>query len=330
MESFREGLNNHYVCVGKNERNYPSIVEVIFGPAYSIINYRTATLDYDVETIFDIKRASHWADNYLVTAGMDYTMNNKRYLNLRIYDINDIFNPTGIQNMKHVFCIDTAFGVHWDRDDVLIRSFDDGLFSTVSYLDESLYNHVVFGTRPVHLPNSVHIGVFKVANLVSNSVSSMIGSTVFEPLALVHNSLKEYINSPVRTFSFLERILDGSGNETSTYCEVELNTSWNVNVVRKFNTGNDIYCGMDVYDNQQKYVMSGFEDDDRTMMKYSMKVFHSSKSCHDAEEYKYIHYNPHRSVNWNKGFIVKSARSNFNEVEVMPYNVPQTIKCPEM
>lgn len=326
MVSFIEGVNKHIVCIGENFNNKASMVEVVFGPSYSLVSYRAGSLYQSDEKFFDIGTARHWTDNYIVTAGMDFFMGNK-YLNLRVYDINDIFAPSGIQDWKHIFCIDTSFGFPWNRDDVLIRSFDDGLFATVSYIDEGLYNGNAYGSRPVQFPNSVHLGVYKVTDLVSNSVSSMIRSAVFEPLPLVHNSLMRFIYGSNRTLTFLENIQDGSGNETSSFCEIGLNSSSYVSTVNKSSARGDIYTGMDSYNLYNNYILSGFEDSDRTMLKYSMETVNVVRTCHSPEKYEYIQYNPYRSVNMVNKFVQKSKRSSFKEIVVESAQVPLTIEC---
>ena len=203
----------------------------------------------------DVKMALSYQGDHLVTAGMDTSFNGGvKYLTLRVYDINDIFAPSGVQDFKYIFCIDTAFGVDWEKEDVLVRHLEDGFFATVSYLKPKLYNDVVWGSKQLNHLNSVHVGVFKLNTLLSLSVSGMISSTVFEPLSLTGNNLTEFVRGPYLTMAFQERIVDNGPFLSSNYCEIDFNTLFNVSSVRKFNTLGDVYTGMNNYNSPYNLV----------------------------------------------------------------------------
>ncbi len=136
-----------------------------------------------------------------------------------------------------------------------------------------------------------------------------------------------FIHGSNRTLTFLEKIQDGSGNETSSFCEIGLNSSSYVSTVNKSSTRGDIYTGMNIYNLQNNYILSGFEDSDRTMLKYSMETFNVVRTCHSPEKYKYIQYNPYRSVNMVNKFVNTGKRSSFKEIVVEPAHVPLTIEC---
>ena len=328
MVPFSDGLNSHYACIGINERKFPCIVEEVVGPAPSIWYYRTGTLPYNMETMYDIKMVYNMMGFFIVTAGMNYELNgNKRYLSLRVYDLSDIFAPSGIQETKYIFCIDTSFGVEWNKDDVLIRHVKDGFFATVSYLNPKLYNNIVCGSRFITSLNSVHIGVFKLNNLLSGSVSGMASSTVFEPLDLSDDNLTWFVNGPEQTFVFQEKTKIPLSTESSSFSEVTIDGSMNVSSVRRFTTPGDIYCGLDSYNSNNHYVMSGYEEAHRSILKYGVERFGTSKTCFKTVPYEYVHYNPYRSVNMTKAFETTTRRSEFIGIEVETAEVPLTVEC---
>ena len=58
-----------------------------------------------------------------------------------------------------------------------------------------------------------------------------------------------------------------------------------------------------------------------------MKRFMTYNICYEWTKPEYIHYNPYRSVNENKKFIVKERRPDCRMVIVEPVNVPLTKIC---
>lgn len=325
MDYFIEGENYHFVCVGTNEFNRYCIVEEVLGPPPSLGNYRAGTLQSDKEKLFDIKRVNTIPNDYIVTSGMDSSYG--RYLTLRAYDISDIFAPSGIQGFKHIYCIDTSFGVKWERDDVLIQNLNDGQFATVSYLHPCLYSKVVWGGVSNNYINSVHVGSFRLNSLLSLSVTGMVSSTVFEPIDSINNTLTEFVRGPFRTLAFQERVQKHPIGETSRYCEIDFNNTQDLVSARKFDTRDDVYSGMDSYNFHNNYVMSGLYDNNNSVLKYAMETFSTYVSCYDHNKYDYIRYNPYRAVIMQKGFSVVSKRSEYENVDVEWLIVPLTIEC---
>lgn len=324
MTSYENGTGLHYVCIGTTENNYPCVVDFSVAPM-TIWYYRSGTVLNATETMFDIKYVNTYQKKYLVTAGMD-TSYHKNYLNLRIYDIIDIFAPSGIQEMKHVFCIDTLFGVPWNRDDVLLKRLSTGYFATVSYLNEDLYNNVTGSTFPYH-SNSIHEGVFDLNTMLAGSLSGMITSSVFEPQDLTFNTLRDIVNGQSGTYAFLERFQYDSTHKSSNYYEFKLDASMNVSIVKEYNTLDNVYCGLDSYNSYNNYVMSGFEDANTSALKYDMETFLSGNTCNAPLKCNYIHYNPYRSINKSQGFVTAEKRSNYSTVEVHTQSAPLTIIC---
>ena len=324
MVTFVNETGTHYACIGTNENGKHCLVDLACDPFSNTWDYRAGTLIDGLETMFDIKKVYSMPRDYIVTSGIDSSMDGK-YLSLRVYDPSDVFAASGIQDIKHVFCIDTSFCIPWEKEDVLASNPKNNYIVTVSYIKSSAYYQI--GQRPWPSQSSLHIGVFNINMLVSGSLNSMVDNTVFEPLYFVDNNLNWLVEGPENTLAFLETETHTAGYKTSAFSEVDFDASHKVCGIRLFQTPEEVYYGMDSYNVNRNYVISGFKKDNRTMLRFGMETFMSSKSCHPTDKYDFIHRNPYKSVNRTRPFVIKYRRSEFEGIRVFTDDVPQETIC---
>lgn len=329
MTQFSNNANTHYACVGTNEIGNPCLVEFVIGPAPSIWYYRSGTVTDSPEKFCDVKVVSNLMKDYLVTAGMDYDYG--RYLNLRIYNTSDIFATSGIQDKKHIFCIDTTFGVEWYNEDAFIRLVREGFFSTVSYLKPNLYDKIN-GSDPVYPTNSLHVGVFSINALASGSLTSMNNSYVFEPLNIAQNNLMGYETGyglfSTYDQSVLEKYRDASSNETSSFCELKFDYGANLISAKRKDAPGMVFYRHDDYNSWTGYVLGGRESANPNMLVFGTDTYGSTDNCFAKANSMFLKYNPYMSVKKTRVFNTTTKNCYLKQFMVDPIESPCTIICP--
>ncbi|MBQ3945534.1 MAG: hypothetical protein II670_08010, partial [Alphaproteobacteria bacterium] len=259
-------------------------------------------VDNEFETFTDIKVVRNLHDEYyLVTAGFD--TENGRYINIRVYDPNNIFAPSGIQNRCHIYCIDTAAARPWLDGGVLLTDLYNGNFVTVSYRSVPLDFD---SNRDIVLSNaSIHIGIFSLDRIISNYVNAMQDN--FEiPIGLLGNyEMDEIIYSNNRERVVFLHSYSTLLNMASDFCCFNPHTLQNSGTLLAHQNIGIKQQGLSLYNNRNNYILSGFKMATPTEINYEMETFGISSSCVSTKEYNYERKHIVNSLNTTREFIYR-------------------------
>jgi len=326
MAIYASEVGTHVVCIGRNKEDYPCLVDFVYHTAWGpmVWSYKSGFIPDHFETMYDIKYLHTILEDYLVTAGMDNTYG--RYLNLRVYKLDNVFSSSGIQNIKHVFCIDTTFGAEWIKDDVLLEYVTDGFFSTVSYVKPDEFPQEKTD-RSVFI-DCVHIGIYNLSSLVAGSLTSMVKNTLLEPQTQINNKLTRYCQGRNDRYVFLQEIRDHLSVFSSVFCEFKIDLpSMDLNALTKYKTTNEIFQGLDNHNSASQYVLSGYDTENSTLLKYGMMTYNNQNVCAKILKCDMSNPNPYKSVNSKKDYIHIASPFSFEECRVEIVRAPITIEC---
>ncbi|MCR5193387.1 MAG: hypothetical protein K6D59_08790 [Bacteroidales bacterium] len=316
--------SRHVVCIGKTTSSLSCIVD-LSDDMFGIWGYQSGYIADHLEHITDIKFVTTNIDSYLVTAGFNDQFG--KYLNIRIYDPDNIFSSSGPQNTRHVFCIDTAFTDEWMWNDILLAKLHNNYFATVSY--KTAHNQdFLQKDYEEELLNYLHLGIYDIPAILGGSLSGMAGNYLTEAQGVINNRLMQFISRNGSDLAFLQQIRPyPSGNSYSVFCELKITNNTILSGHSKYLASNYLFQGMDLYDSSTRYVMGGYNNSNAYSLNYEMETFWASKQCAELDEYKWNKRTPYRSINSIYGFETIAYLSNFTERESILYKVPLTIIC---
>ena len=319
-------LKRHIVCIGRTlgELKYPCIVDMtpddIMG--YTTCGYQAGYIKDVDETFSDIEVVPGNINTYLVTSGfVDFQ---GQYLNIRAYAADNIFIPSGPQDMRHIFCIDTVFATTWFGEDALLTYIEPNVFATVSYLsysDPFLPN----GDNRV-LGGRLHVASYDLSLLLGGSLYSMTGNVRTTTVTLTDPRLKRFIYRPrSKTLAFLE-----SAQSRSMFTELEYYPVGAFSPMRTYFDNNKDLSDMSLYNIGSfytNYVMSGHFYDQPGRLVYKMETFQQPAYCSDPVEYLTQAPNPLASVNKVEAFSSLYNIAWFRAYETDRVEVPIVETC---
>jgi hypothetical protein len=289
----------HIACIGTCEikNNYPCLID--FDTDTNTPTYIGGYVEKREESFTDVRVVKNqYLEPYLVTAGFDTSYG--RYINIRVYDPNDVFALSGIQDKCHIYCIDTASARPWRDDGVLLTDINNGNFLTVSYREapEEQYRDSV----AVKDNTNIHIGIFCLSDIINNSVYAMldnheipIGLTAKREMDdMVYNNSSESVVFLHSYYTLTEK--------TSDFCE--FNPTWlgNSGTILAFHNNGIKQQGLSIYNNLNNYILSGFKISFPTELNYEMETFGTNPQCVGAKEYNYERVRKIDSMNPIKAF----------------------------
>ena len=301
----------HVVCVGTcvfENKNYPCVVDfsVQHPEPWALCGYDAGYVQNENETITDIDVVHAGVQDYIATSGI-YKYQGS-YINIRAYELYNIFSTSGLQDMMHTFCFDTAYARQWKDDDVLLRHVKDDIFATAS-----------MRVPPFGYSYSIHVGFFNMNSIISGSVFGMVNNAEFTQLYDLLNwqKLDRFIKtSRSQTLALLynNRYLY-TNDRTSVFCEIDYSSIWDVTNVRSYYNSNNLMQGMAPYNSDFKYVMSGYGKTDGTLIKYEMETFGFTPYCAEPVERTILRPLNCSSVNRVKEFDHMTYRAMLKPVD---------------
>ena len=316
--------SRHVVCTGTTS-SYLSCIVDLSDDMFGIWGYQSGYLADHMEHITDIKYVTTNFDEYLVTAGFNDQFG--KYLNIRIYEPDNIFSTSGPQDTRHVFCIDTAFTCEWMWNDILLAKLNNNYFATVSY--KNICNQdFLQKDYEEELLNYLHLGIYDIPAILGGSLSGMVGSYLAEAQGVINNRLMQFIGRNGSDLAFLQQIRPyPSGYSYSVFCELKITNNTTLSGHSKYLASNYLFQGMDLYNSSTRYVMGGYKSSNAYSLNYEMETFWASKHCAEPDTYKWGKINPYRSINSIYGFETIGGLSNFTTRGSTLYEVPLTIIC---
>ena len=305
-------------CVGTckyGTYNYPFIVCMEPG---LFSGYVAGYVDDKNETFSDVKCFESDYFKRLITSGFDDSRGH--YISLRIYKIDDLFDPAGPQDMRYTFSMDTSGIREWVGNEVLLQQVDKTkVFSTLSY------RLAMPGCVPIS--SNVHLGFYDISLLMSGSLYSMVDQIEI-PMANANQRLiNQFIVRPsTRTLAFLKTFTPISlGVETSVFCELEYPSVGNPGTLRAYSYHDNIMQGMSLFNGNSQYVMSGYLRTSPDRLKYEMETFGFSPRCAEDLKYEPRQPSPVASTRQKKEFVhvygialVDAHYSEVSELEIEP------------
>ena len=321
MTSFSNSWSStHIACVGTC-MNYstpnPCLVDIY--KSGTRWEYFGGSINNQDETLTDITYMI-LLDNrrYLVTSGFDNTYG--RYINLRVYDPNNIFDPSGIQNVRHVFRTDLSNSNKWLNPNVLITRVNESLFSTVSYRSAL--------SKQPSLAN-IHVAFYNINYLLSNSEYSMVKSLEI-PIGLQRNiMMNQYIRKRNQTLVFLHNNSSSPNlnNYQSVFCEIDYPSLQSSGSLKAYKYKDNIMQGMSAYNGINNYVLSGYYRTNNDDLRYSMETYFTPSLCAEKVDYKYELRENLTSVNEEEPFTSMIGRIIWEKPEIRKRSVATRIIC---
>lgn len=323
-----KSLQRHIYCIGigENKKEFeilPCLVDFTSEDmmGYTICGYEAGYVDDPTESFSDITIVSGNVKDFLVTTGT--TVFTNKYMNIRVYDADDIFSSTGIQDIRHIYCIDTSFAEPWVSNDVLVTAVEPNVFMTASLQrnTDPLYYGKGLSER-CHL----HIAKYDLISLLGGSLSSMTGNIRLHSEAYDNISLKEFICKwNTKTLCLLKNY-----SILSQFIEFDYSPSNTVSTIRYYLDMENSLSSLSLYNSinyYSQYVMSGNSKDFAGVIRYHMETFFAEPFCSRIYFPDKYTPNPLRSVNNERKFETLFGRASFQPYETELYEVPLTTIC---
>lgn len=323
ITSFPRADNTYHIaCIGtciKPGGKYPCLLDFdadIYSPTYI-----GGAVKDEKESFTDVKVVRiNYLESCLVTTGFD--ISNGRYINIRVYDPDDIFSLSGMQNKRHIYCIDTAAARPWLDGGVLLTDIYNGNFITMSYRESPEERDTT--QVAVKDKTNIHIGVFCLIDILNNSVYAMLDNYEI-PLGKTENrEMSEiiYSNGPERAV-FLHSYLTVY-DEPSDFCDFKPNTLGNFGILQAFQNTGIKQQGLSLYNNLSKYILSGFKMSFPTELNYEMETLGTNTECVNIKEYNYRRMRKMDSMNTikefsSKGYVAETTQPPLEIVELPIY-----------
>ena len=328
MTSFSNNWNpSHIACIGtcmNQDRPNPCLVDIYKSGTHW--DYFGGSINNEKETLTDITYMILLNNRrYLVTSGFDNTYG--RHINLRVYDPDNIFDPSGIQNMRHVFCVDYSNSNGWLNPNVLLTTVSESLLSTVSYRSAPIYSPV---DRNVILVNAnIHVAFYNINYLLSNSVYSMVKSLEI-PIGLqARMQMNQYIRKRNQTLVFLHNHANTviPNDNQSVFSEIDYSSLQSSGSLKAYKYTDNIMQGLSPYNGINNYVLSGYYRTNNDDLRYSMETYYTPSLCAEKVDYKYEVRENISSINEEKPFTSMIGRIIWEKPEIRKQSVATRIIC---
>ena len=313
------------VCIGRcgTTANYPCMLE--FESGLVVLSYLGGYVYNEKESFFDLDvvRDNHF-ENYLVTVGFITT--HGRYINARVYDPNDLFSLSGLQDMCHEFSMDTLAARPWLDSGVVITNYGDGYFVTASYRN-------ALGERD-YIPSyhklftNIHLAKYSVTGLVAHSTSALLDNHELKLGLVNHRQVERLIYSnKSKSLVLLHTFAASNASASSEFCEFKYDALGNAGTLSFFGDGDYIKQGLSLYNNISNYVISGYNKNDLSTLKYEMETLGSNPKCIEGKKYEYERLPIIRSINYIKPFVYAGFVCNVSHPDIEKVTVPLFPEC---
>ena len=319
--------NEHIACIGTCENfgyNRPCLID--FDADASSPSYVGGEVDTRVEVFTDVKVVtSDEGKDYLVTVGFDTTFGH--FLNIRVYDPNNVFQPSGIQDICHVYSMSVDDARTWQNHGALLTQLETDTFATVSYRNalerEDHYYEALL------TPTNIHIGVFKLSDIVNNSVWGLKKHYEIPLHRVLARNIEQVIYSSVnKRMVFLHTYL-WLGERDFYNCFVELTPSalTNSGILQAYKDPGVLREGLSLYNAETGYVFSGFINSNPSTLKFEMETFNATPYCVESLEYEYEQQREIGSMNFERKFTVISKDRAPAHYEIKIIDLPLFKDC---
>ncbi|MCR4828858.1 MAG: hypothetical protein K5864_05275 [Bacteroidales bacterium] len=293
--------NEHVACIGKcnhEENMCPCLID--FDADFSNPTYTGGFVNRTKEEFTDVKVVADGdGRDYLVTTGFD--TENGRFINIRVYDPNDVFQPYGIQEMCHVYSMYLNDGRAWLDGGLLLRQLEKDNFVTVSYRDAVGYESL--NTEYDEFPANLHLGFFKLSDIVNNSVYGLVRHYEI-PLGNINamNVNQVIYSSRKEKVVFLHTIRTLMRSTQSHFVEFDPNALTSTGTLQAYTDPGIRTEGLSLFNAETEYVLSGFIQSTPTTLKYEMETFNAIPRCVEKLDYIYAVQPEIASMNFPKSF----------------------------
>ena len=313
------------VCIGRcgTNANYPCMLE--FKSGLVVLSYIGGYVKNEDETFCDLDVvAGSNIDSYLVTVGFITT--HGRYINARVYDPNDIFSLSGLQNMCHEFSMDTAGIRPWLDNGVVISNYETGYFVTASYRN-ALRNRDYLSPA-YNLFTNIHLAKYSVTDLVAHSTSAILDNHEL-PLGLVNDRQMERLiySNKSKSLVLLHTYASSSASASSEFCEFKYNALGNTGALPFFIDGDFVKQGLTIYNGANNYVISGYNKNDLSTLKYEMETWGTKPKCIDGKDYEYLRMPIIKSMNYVNPFVSAGFVCGMVHPDIEKVRVPLFPEC---
>ena len=316
----------HVACVGECSNGiHPCLVDMYTNQYIGFWQYAGGEILNDKETLTDLKiiNARYDITRKLVTSGFD--VSSGQYINLRVYDPDDVFAPGGSQNMCHVFSFDPSNSNDWDGNEVLLSNVGNGIFSTASYRKSS--SRFADGSLASSAAD-LNLAFFDLSPLISNSVYAMTQMYSVTLPTSTGKTINEYIfKSNPHLLVLLHTLNPATSNAASLFHEINYTSLPGYNAIKTYTNSDNIMQGLSSYHSNSNYVMSGYSLANDNDLKYEMETFGTAPLCAKMLPYPYKQDACAASVNQEKPFVSLLGRVYWEKVEFIRRSVPVLIMC---
>ena len=322
------GSSSHIASIGTCDRDFPCLVDFTI---CSLPMYVSGCVEDRKESFTDLKLVSNsimFDDLSLVTAG--YYNDQNRFINIRVYDANNFFSYTGLQDWCHVFRVDTAYVRPWLDGGVLLANIDVNSFATVSYRDA----YLPFEPRNEDMPSipltNIHLAFYNLASFASNNVYGMVRHYEIPLLNTRKREMNQFLyNKITKSMSFLHtyRVLYPTSMTHSEYTDFKHTALSASGVIQAYTNNGVVQSGLSIYNNRDNYILSGYLYNTETTLHYQMNTFNTSVQCADRLEYRYEQLNNLSSHNFQSIFIVLGGISKTITPAIFREKLPLFINC---
>ena len=326
MAEFSWDLSNFRIaCIGycgEDNKTYPCLID--FNADFIAPAYTGGYVDDTKESFTDIKVVrGPYMQYYLVTAGFDFTYG--RYINIRAYGPNSVFSPSGIQDMCHIYCIDTAEARPWLDDAVLLTRVADDRFVTVSYRYAPKVRDDIFYF--VKANTNIHLGLFSLNDIFNNSTQALIsnyeiplGITIFRQMDEILYSIRKKRLVFLHTYS-------NESQRRSEFCDFDYNSLSASGTLPAFHDPDIFQQGLDLYNTMSNYILSGFNRLLPTTLKYEMETFGTYPQCVNGLEYNYERMPTIKSMNMERAFNTREFSDTPIHFQINKVDIGTFLDC---
>ena len=285
--------------------------------------YRVGYIKDDYETFTDIKLVTNrYSEYYIVTAGYDFVFG--RYINLRIYDINDLFSFSGPQNLCHVFSLGPSPIPEWHSSDVLLSDIPGNTFSTVSHRSKNATGYIPYKDSSI-----IHLAFYDINSLLANSVYSLVANYEV-PLGIApFRKMEQFICSyKTNRIAFLHTYRNTtSSSYLSEYFDINLATLSTAGSFWAYNNPSTQQYGLSLYNSNNCYILSGHDLSNPTLLKFQMNTFGYLSGCATKLTYEYEKKENIGSANFKREFVYGNKQSTTLTLNARRIDLPMYIEC---
>ncbi len=321
IETFLEPTGKrHIYCVGKTYSKNPCLVEK---SDFNNGSYQLGILQTSKEQLTDVAIVQDEnGGEHLISSGL--YANSNPYIALRVYDPYNVFAPSGRQNYRYCFAIDTNNSRPWRPKDVLTTGIQKGLVTTISYRKSATNRDLTIE------PFNIHVATFRTSSLLIGDLFAMIESIEIPIPPLYPNySIKDLTpNGNGLTMAFLHHINTGDWDgDLTPFYEVDYSTTGGIIGLRKYQHANDILSGINSYNGKTQYLLSGKTAHFSSTLRYIVETFGNSETCSNPIETEYFNVQPMGAIEETEPFENKDNNSEIINPEIIRKRYPLYKEC---